>query len=259
MSSDASLRAVMQNADAVINLTGILFESGKNKFDLVHHKTPARIAAIARECGVKSLVHISAIGADANSNSAYARSKAKGETAILREFPNAVILRPSIVFGPEDNFFNMFAGIAQIFHILPLIGGGQTKFQPVYVADVADAVIAALSNDQARGKIYELGGPKIYSFTELMRIMLQQTGQKACLISVPFWWAKVKAAFLQLMPKPLLTIDQVRMLEKDNIVGASVLKLKDLGVTPTALDVILPSYLDRYKIGGRMGNTDQAA
>ncbi|TAH37775.1 MAG: complex I NDUFA9 subunit family protein [Alphaproteobacteria bacterium] len=259
ISNEASLRAVIKNADAVINLPGILFESGKSKFDSVHHKIPMNIAAISRECGVKTLVHISAIGADENSNSAYARSKAKGERAVAREYSGAVILRPSIVFGPEDNFFNLFAGMAQLFHMLPLIGGGQTKFQPVYVGDVADAVVAAIFNDAARGKIYELGGPKIYTFAELMQIMLRQTGQKACLISVPFWWAKVKAAFLQLMPRPLLTIDQVRMLEKDNLVGGSVLKLKDLGITPTALEVILPSYLDRYKTGGRMGNTDQAA
>ena len=256
---DADLRRVIAGADIVINLLGILYESRKNQFDIIHRRIPDRIARIASAFGVKSFVHVSAIGADAKSDSVYARTKFAGEQAVRAALPHAVVLRPSIVFGAEDGFFNLFAGLARLFHILPLIGGGRTKFQPVYVGDVADAVLAAMHNPDAVGRIYELGGPKIYSFAELMRLMLEQCGQKACLVSVPFWAAKIKAAFLQMMPRPLLTIDQVRLLEQDNVVSVDALRLTDLNVDATALEVILPSYMDQYKPGGRLSGTKRAA
>ena len=199
--------------------------------------------------GVKRLVHISSIGADAKSASAYARTKAEGETAVRQNFPAATILRPSIVFGPEDNFFNRFAKMAQVSPILPLIGGA-TKFQPVYVDDVAAAVMRVLEDDATAGKIYELGGPRIYSFRELLEIMLREIGRRRCLVGLPFSLAMLQAAFLQLLPNPMLTVDQVRLLKHDNVVSAGALTLKDLGVTATALDVVLPTYLDRYRPRG---------
>ena len=257
--SDADLRLALRGADAVVNLLGILYESGKSRFDTVHNKIPARIAAIAAECGVATMAHVSAIGASAKSDSHYAKSKFAGEVAVRDAKPDAVILRPSIVFGPEDGFFNLFAGLARMFHILPLIGGGQSRFQPVYVGDVADAVIQALCDPACRGKTYELGGPKIYSFAELMRTMLQFSRQKATLIPVPFWMAKIKAAFLQILPRPLLTVDQVRLLEKDNVANPSSLQLRDLGITPASLESILPAYMDRYYPGGKLADQNRAA
>jgi NADH dehydrogenase len=244
---DRSVAAAVAGADAVINLVGILYASGKQSFDAVQAKGAARIAAAAKAAGAKRFIQISAIGADPASDSAYARSKAEGEQAVKLAFANATILRPSIVFGPEDDFFNRFARMAMMSPALPLIGGGHTRFQPVYVADVADAVARALEDDGTMGKTYELGGPRSYTFRALMDMLLKEIGRCRLLVPLPFALATLKASFLQLLPIKLLTVDQVRLLKRDNVVGANALGFKDLGLTPTALEAILPSYLDQYR------------
>lgn len=250
LADDAALATSLQGAEAAINLVGILFESGKNTFKAVHAELPGRIAAAARQAGVKRLVHLSAIGADAASAAAYARSKARGEQAVQAAFPAATILRPSVVFGADDNFLNMFAAMAKISPVLPLIGGGHTRFQPVYVDDVAAAIIAALDRPQAEGKIYELGGPQIYSFRQLLAYLLTVIRRKRWLLPLPWSIATLQAALLQLLPHPLLTVDQVRLLRTDNIVAPNALGLKALELTPTALELIAPGYLARHRPAG---------
>lgn len=250
ITDDRSVAAAVAGADTVINLIGILYESGRWTFQAVHAEAPGRIARSAREHGVRRLVHLSAIGADTAAPAAYARSKGAGEGAVRDAFPAATILRPSIVFGPEDNFFNLFAGLALISPALPLIGGGKTRFQPVYVGDVADAVMAALANPDAAGKTYELGGPRVYTFREIMEFILREIRRKRVLLPLPWGVARMQAAVLELLPKPMLTRDQVEMLKVDNVVAPGALTLKDLGVSPTAAEVIVPGYLDRFRPGG---------
>lgn len=248
--ADSVARAV-QGADAVVNLVGILYPSGHGHgFDAVHHQAARTIAEAAKAVGAKAFVHVSAIGADTDSESAYARSKAAGEAAVREVYPEATILRPSIVFGPEDAFFNRFGAMARLSPALPLIGGGHTLFQPVYVGDVADAVLRALSDGKAQGKIYELGGPKTYSFKALMEVMLAAIDRRRLLVPVPFCVAEMQAAFLQLLPVPPLTRDQVALLKRDNVVSGDALTLADLGIEPTALEVILPAYMERFRRGG---------
>jgi NADH dehydrogenase len=231
----------------VINLTGILFQSGQT-FEEVQADGAAHIAQAASAAGVSALVHVSAISADLESDSAYAVTKAEGENSVREAFPRAVILRPSIIFGPEDGFFNKFAAMARFLPALPLIGGGKTRFQPVFVGDVAQAILTALSRQD--GRTYELGGPGTYSFKELLQLILRETGRRRALIPMPFALAFLKAAFLQLLPKPLLTIDQVRLLKKDNVVSSTAPGLADLGITPTSVEAVIPSYLWRYRAKG---------
>jgi uncharacterized protein YbjT (DUF2867 family) len=247
---EAVLPAFLAGKDALVNCVGILFERGAQKFDVVHHSAPARLARLAREAGVERLVHISAIGAEPRSGSAYGRSKAAGEQAVKDAFPTATILRPSIVFGPEDDFFNRFAAMAVMSPVLPLIGGGETRFQPVYVGDVADAVIRALDDPATAGRTYELGGPKVYTFRALMELMLAEIKRHRRFVEVPFGLATLQARLLSLLPKPLLTPDQVEMLRRDNVVSSGALTLSMLGITPTAVEAILPTYLDRFRKGG---------
>jgi NADH dehydrogenase len=247
---DGSVAAAIQGADAVINLVGILYEHGRQKFAAVHEEAPARVGRAARAAGVRRLVHFSALGADPASRSAYARSKAVGEAAVRAAFPGAIIFRPSVIFGPEDDFFNRFAGLARVLPALPLIGGGHTRFQPVYVGDVADAVIAALGMPDCAGRTFELGGPRIYSFRELMALMLAEIRRRRLLVPLPFWLAGLEAFFLEWMPKPPLTRDQVRLLRTDNVVAPGAAGFAELGISPTALEVILPTYLHRYRRGG---------
>ncbi|HVZ01880.1 MAG TPA: complex I NDUFA9 subunit family protein [Dongiaceae bacterium] len=249
---ERSVRLAVAGADLVVNLVGILFQRGRQRFDAVHAEGAGRVAAAAAAAGVRSLVHISAIGADANAPSAYARSKAAGEAAVRSAFPRAVILRPSIVFGPEDDFFNRFAKMAMVLPALPLIGGGTTRFQPVYVLDVAEAVARAADNPDLAGKTFELGGPRIYSFRELMTLLLAELGRRRLLIGVPFALASLKGAILQAIPfiKPPLTADQVKLLKRDNVVAPQAQGFKELGITPTALEPILPTYLDLYRPHG---------
>lgn len=255
---DASVAAAVAGADAVVNLVGILFERGRQRFDAVHGEAAGRVARAAAAAGARRFVQISAIGASADSPSAYARTKAAGEAAVRAAFPGASILRPSVIFGPEDGFFNLFAGLARTAPFLPLFGGGTTKFQPVYVQDVAAAIVACLEQDGTAGQTYELGGPRVYSFRELMQLTLQQTGRKKRLVSVSWGLAALEAKLLGLLPKPLLTSDQVTQLKIDNVVGAGAKTLADLGIQPTPAELILPSYLDRYRPGGRFGNSQAA-
>ena len=247
---EAVLPAFLDGKDALINCVGILYERGAQKFDVVHHSAPAKLARLAREAGVARLVHISAIGADPRSPSADARSKAAGEQAVKDAFPTATILRPSIVFGPEDDFFNRFAKLAVMSPFVPLIGGGETRFQPVYVGDVASAVIRVLDDPAAVGRTYELGGPKIYTFRQLMELMLAEIKRHRHFIDLPFGLASLQARLLSLLPKPPLTPDQVEMLRRDNVVAAGALDLDTLGIEPTAVETILPAYLDRFRRGG---------
>ena len=252
----------VMGSDAVINCLGILFENSKQKFDTVHRDYADKISQAAARAGVHSLIHISALGCD-QSQSQYAKTKRAGEEIVLKNFPRATILRPSVIFGAEDNFFNMFAKLSLIAPALPLINGGHTKFQPVFVGDVADAVVECLVRDKGgtnspNGKIYELGGPEILSFKALLETLAHYTGRRKPLINLPTPIARVQAAFLSLMPTPLLTQDQITSLETDNIVSKQAQTFKDLNITPTSLDEILPTYLDHYKEGGRFSNKKRA-
>ena len=246
----ASVRAAVEGADAVVNLVGILHESGAQKFSAVQAEAPGTIAEAARAVGVRRLVHVSAIGADPASPAAYARSKAEGEAAVRAAFPEATILRPSIVFGPEDGFFNRFANLARFLPALPLIGGGHTRFQPVYVGDVADAVMAALTRPEARGRVYELGGPATLSFAELLSYILEVTGRRRLLLPVPWPVARVQGALMGLLPGAPLTLDQVRMLERDNVVSEGAPGLAELGIRPVPVETVVPTYLTRYRRAG---------
>jgi len=249
---EAFVAASMDGADLVVNLVGILAEGGKQRFDTLQHQGAGRIARLAAAAGAEHFVQFSAIGADGASTSLYAKSKADGEQAVRAAFPTAIILRPSIVFGPEDQFFNRFARMTRLSPFLPLIGGGETKFQPVYVGDVANAVLAALDRPEAAGQTYELGGPRIYSFAELMRLMLREIDRPTFpLISIPFGLASFQAAILEHLPGKLLTRDQVMMLKRDNVVSPGARTIEDLGITPTAPEVVLQSYLERFRTGGR--------
>jgi NADH dehydrogenase len=246
----ASIARAVAGADAVVNLVGILHESGRQRFQAVQAEGPRAIAEEAARAGAKHLVHISAIGADPQSNSAYARTKAEGEAAVQQAFPKAVILRPSIVFGPEDSFFNRFAQMTMLSPALPLIGGGRTRFQPVYVGDVAAAVMKAIETPAAAGRTYELGGPKVYQFIDLMRLLLDEIGRKRLLVPLPFPIASLMGSVMQCLPNPQLTADQVKLLKRDNVVREGAPGFTDLGITPTSVEAILPTYLDRYRTRG---------
>jgi uncharacterized protein YbjT (DUF2867 family) len=243
--------AALKGARFVVNLTGILSPGGGQSFDSLHVEAAQSIAVEAAKAGATGLLHVSALGADARSESRYALSKAEGEARVREAFPAAAILRPSIVFGPEDKFFNKFAMLARFLPALPLIGGGHTTFQPVFVGDVAAAILSALENGQCAGKTYELGGPGTYSFKELMEFILRETDRKRLLVPVPFALASLKAVFLQFMPGKLLTPDQVRLLRTDNVVQPGALSLRDLGVEPTSIEAEVPAYLWRFKPKGQ--------
>lgn len=249
-----SCRAAIEGADAVVNLVGIMHEGGAQRFASVHSAGAGLIARLAAEEGISRLVHISAIGADAESGSQYARSKALGEEAVRGEVPDAVILRPSIVFGPEDDFFNRFAAMARLSPALPLIGGGHTKFQPVYVKNVAMAVAECLANEAARGKTYELGGPEVQSFRALMERMLGEIRRKRLLIPLPFGLAKLLGSVAQFVPGKPLTPDQVELLKTDNVVSEEAKSegrtLEGLGIAPTGMDAIIGDYLYRFRRAG---------
>jgi uncharacterized protein YbjT (DUF2867 family) len=259
ITDETRLAAAVAGSDAVVSAVGILYERGRQRFDTVHHRGPALLARLAAAAGAKRFVHISAIGADPASPAAYARSKAAGEAAVRDAFPAATILRPSIVFGPEDDFFNRFATLARYSPVLPLIGGGRTRFQPVYVGDVADAVVAALEQPAAPDQTYELGGPEVLSFKELMELTLRETQRRCWLVNLPFSLATLEATFLEWLPRPPLTRDQVRMLRRDNIVAPEAPGLAALGITPTALELELPLYLERFRRGGRWRDAERAA
>jgi NADH dehydrogenase len=254
----ASIEAAMRGADIAINLVGILAEGGAQTFDAVQAQGAGAVAKAAAAAGAR-MVHVSAIGADENSSSRYARSKAAGEKAVLSAVPSATVLRPSVVFGPEDEFTNRFAALAQMSPALPLIGGGATKLQPVYVGDVATAVADAVDGKTRPGATYELGGPEVLTMREIMEIILLTTGRRRMLLSLPFGLAKLQALFLQFAPGPLqLTPDQVELLRGDNVVSeaakAAGLTLEGLGIVPDSLQAIAPQYLWRFRKAGQFSH-----
>lgn len=254
---DASVRAAMAGADAVVNCVGTFDKGGRNNFDAVQNEGAGRIARLAAEAGVASLVHISAIGADAAGDSLYAQSKGKGEAAILSHFPRAVILRPSVIFGPEDNFFNRFAGMTRLGPILP-IAAADTRFQPVYVDDVAQAAAKAAMGEAKPG-IYELGGPDVASFRELMATMLKVIHRRRLVLNLPHWKARLMATVfdaaqgvtLGLFHNGLLTRDQLVTLQRDNVASPGANGFRDLGIEPTAMEAVLPDYLWRFRPSGQ--------
>jgi NADH dehydrogenase len=259
-----SVDRAVEGADHVVNCVGILFESGRNTFDAVQEFGGRAVAEAARSAG-STLTHISAIGANANSASAYGRTKGRAEAAILSVKPDAVIFRPSIVFGPEDSFFNKFADMARIFPALPLVGGGKTKFQPVYVGDVAEAVARSVDGKVAGGRIYELGGPEVLTFRECLQTMLKVTARKNRLVSLPFGIASLIGSIASLVPfiTPPITPDQVKLLRTDNVVSpeaeAEGRTLKGLGITPTMATSVLASYLVQYRPHGQYTGSGKAA
>jgi len=262
---DASVRQALQGADAVVNCVGILAEAGKNRFDTVQAEGATRIARIAAQQGITSMVHISAIGADAESDSEYARSKAEGEAGILQHFPNAVILRPSIIFGAEDQFFNRFAAMTRLSPLLPVVGA-DTRFQPVYVDDVARAAEVALTSSGVTPGVYELGGPDVATFRELMEQMLTTIHRRRLIVGIPFFVARIMGFMfdmghsisLGLIPAAI-TRDQVRNLARDNVVSEGAQKFDALGISPTAMAAVLPDYLWRFRPSGQYDAIKESA
>jgi uncharacterized protein YbjT (DUF2867 family) len=250
----ASVEAAARDSHVLINLVAILFERGRQRFDAVHISGAEHVALTAKTHG-SGLVHVSAIGADDNSSSRYGRSKAEGERAVLTAEPSAVIMRPSILFGPEDDFFNRFAALARISPALPLIGGGHTRFQPVFAGDVARAIADAVDGKLKAGTTYELGGPGVRTFKELMQFVLETIERKRLLVPIPFFAAKMQAALLQFLPKPLLTPDQVELLRNNNVVSQTAITegrtFAGLGIGPEPIEAIVPSYLWRFRKTGQ--------
>jgi len=250
----ASVEAAARDAHVLVNLVGILFERGRQRFDAVHTYGAEQVALAANTHGAR-MVHVSAIGADENSSSAYARSKANAEKLVLAAQPTTTVMRPSIVFGPEDDFFNRFAALARISPALPLIGGGLTRFQPVFVGDVAAAIADAVDGKARPGTVYELGGPDVRTFKELMHFVLSTIERRRLMVPLPFFVAKMQAMVLQYLPKPLLTPDQVELLRVDNVVSAAAQAegrtLQGLNIDPEPIEAIVPSYLWRFRRTGQ--------
>jgi NADH dehydrogenase len=251
----AAVAQAVQGADAVINLVGILFETGGRKFQALHVEGATNVAEAARAAGAKRLTHISALGADANGKADYARTKGQAEAAVRAAFPGAVVIRPSIVFGSGDNFLNRFAAMATWSPVLPLIGGGHTRFQPVHVADVAEAVAAATVSAEAEGQTFELGGPSVWTFEDILKFILRETNRQNILLPLPFPVARLIGSLAQIPAliglTPQLTKDQVTLLETDNVVSPGAKGLADLGIEPSGIEAIAPGYLWRYRDGGQ--------
>ncbi|VAX02548.1 NAD-dependent epimerase/dehydratase [hydrothermal vent metagenome] len=244
-----SVRAAIQGSDAVINLVGILSQSGAQKFNDIHVKGAETVARICAELGIETLVHMSALGADEQSEALYAISKARGEKAIKRVFPEATIIRPSVIFGTGDGLFNRFAQAASL-PILPVFSG-DTKFQPVYVGDVAEVMIKAMADKAMQGETYELGGADIYSLRDMMKLAAREAMRKVWFVDMPDFIAPYQVFFLGLLPNPPITLDQLKMLKTDNVVHADALGLPDLGISPTLLGAVLPNYLHQYRPKGQ--------
>ena len=275
---DTSIGRALEGATDVINLVGILYETRQQGFSDIHTIAPNRIGKAASASGIERLVHVSAIGASSSSNSKYLRSKALGEEVLLQEFPTATIVRPSILFGPGDNFFNKFGSLARILPVLPIffalgqklkfrfeglylipeIEAGTTRFQPVYVSDVAEAIVTTLytHSKQSKGRTYELGGPTVYSFRQLMEMITKTTKHKRLLLPVPYKLAEIMGLGAQLLPVPPLTIDQVRTLRIDNVVDDEASTFNQLNISPSPLELILPTYMNRFQ-GSRFGSNEQ--
>ena len=243
------VKQVLKNCDLAINLVGILYETRKQKFNQIHAQFPNLLSELCNELGIKKLVHVSALGVKEGHPSQYMQSKLQGEKNIQDTFKQSVILRPGIMFGPEDKFFNTFATLAQFSPALPLIGGGKTVFEPIYVGDVAQSIVKSLELNNLKPSIYELGGAN-YSFKELMQILLSEINKKRFLIPIPWGMAKFQSYFLQMLPTPLLTPDQVTMLRYDNVVSGEYKTLKNLKIQPTTIQSILPKYIYRFRSGG---------
>lgn len=259
-----SVARALDGAEACVNLVGVLWESGRQGFQTLHATGAKTIAEAAAARGITRFVQMSALGADAGSASKYARTKAEGEAAVRAAIPTATILRPSVVFGPEDDFFNRFAQLSTISPALPLIGGGHTRFQPVYVGDLAAAVAAVLADPSAAGRTYEIGGPAVYTFHELLAFILRETGRSRLLLPVPWFAARALAALGDLQAAvpvipPQLTSDQLENLRQDNVVSPGAPGLADLGVTPRTVEAIAPSYLYRYRKGGQYAPAPEGA
>ncbi len=256
---EASVQQATKGCYAVINLIGVLYQRGKNSFKHAHVDIPKMIAVACQKNNVQKFIHISALGID-ESQSKYAASKLEGEAAIKEAFPSATFLRPSVIFGAGDNFFNMFAKLSTVAPALPLIGGGKTKFQPVYVGDIAKAVCKIICNksDEFNGETYHLGGPEVVTLKEIYEILLKETNRDRALVSIPWPLAKIQGMILGMLPKPLLTKDQVVSLKTDNIVRDGIKTFDDLDIEPTAMATILPEYLICYKRGGRFANKKSA-
>jgi len=246
---EAAVHRAVEDADLVVNLVGILAERRAGDFQRIHAEGAGRVARLAAAAGVARLVQVSALGADPASPARYASSKAAGEQAVRAAFPAATILRPSVVFGAEDALFNRFATMAQRLPVMPVVAGA-TRFQPVYVGDVADAVMAGLLREAAAGGMYELGGPRVLSMRELLAYILAETGRHRRLMTVPMWLARLQAAVLEHLPGKLLTRDQLLMLRRDNVVAAGAPGLAELGIVPTPIDLVVPTYLRRFRPGG---------
>lgn len=253
---DDSVYRALLGADGVINLVGVLSGSGRQTFKAVHEDGAERIAKCAKKIGIRQFVHLSSIGASPKSKSRYARSKAAGEADVRAAFPEAKILRASVIFGPEDSFFNRFAGIVRIAPFVPLFGGGKTRFQPVYVGDVAEAMVAALQGKAKSDAIYELGGPEVLSLRQVFEMIMAYSHRQRGFISVPFWLAKLKTFFIQFLPFAPVTLDQLRQLQVDNLVSQEAHDaghdLAGLGITqPRAVSSIVPSYMERFRPYGQ--------
>ncbi|MGA7612770.1 MAG: complex I NDUFA9 subunit family protein, partial [Xanthobacteraceae bacterium] len=252
----ASVAAAARGAGVVINLVGILLERGRQRYEAVQAIGADTVARAAAAQNAR-MIHVSAIGADEHSTSLYARSKAEGERLVLAATPQATIFRPSVLFGPDDDFFNKFASLARFLPALPLVGGGHTRFQPVFAGDVAAAIAKAAEGETTPGTIYELGGPEIYTFKQLMEYVLTAIGRHRLLLPLPFWAARLQASVLQLLPKPLLTPDQVELLRSDNVVSEAAARegrtLAGLGLHEEAVEVIVPTYLWRFRKTGQFG------
>jgi NADH dehydrogenase len=244
---DAAVQAAIQGADTVINLVGILSQAHRQTFTAIHEVGARRVAASARRLGARQLIHMSALGASCKAPALADRSKAAGEAAVRAAFPDATIIRPSLVYGPDDHFFNGFATLARRLPVLPLIGGGRTRFQPVYVEDVVAGFAAILANPASRGQTYEFGGPRVYTFKELIEFVCATISVRPLLVSLPFWAAELLGGLLQGFPKAPLTRDQVRLLRTDKVVSGSEPTLADVGVEAKALETIVPGYLAVYR------------
>lgn len=257
-----SVRRALDGATASVNLVGVLYETGRQRFQAVHTDGARLVTKAAQALGVTRVVQMSALGADADGPSAYARTKAAGEVAVRDIRPDAVILRPSVVFGPEDAFFNKFAAMASVSPALPLIGGGRTRFQPVFVGDIGKAIARVVTDSDSAGRTYEIGGAAEFTFRQLMEMMLEETHQRRMLVPVPFNVASMLGSFGDLiagvMPPPV-TSDQVASLRVDNVVSGDFPGLADLGVTPTTLEAVLPTYLYRYRKGGQYADQEARA
>lgn len=249
---DQSVRAAVQGVDAVVTSVGVLFNRGSQTFDAIHVTGAERVARAVADSGARRLIHVSALGADPASASAYARSKAEGEARVRAAFPDVTIVRPSVIFGAEDQFFNRFAALARLSPVLPIFGrgfldAGSSRMQPVYVGDVAQAIVRVLDASATAGATYELGGPRTYTYKEIMELVARETGRQRLLVPVPYWIAKIKAMFLELLPIPPLTRDQLALLATDNVISENAKDLSDLGLTPTSVEAIVPDYLERYR------------